>query len=401
MKKFRPKKIYNKCYGISLKQTSYNDLTIKIKYLLGILYKKFDLEAYRVDYRFCGMKFMTKTFSYGFSIYKLFGFIKFKKSIEKTSKFLLPILYEYLKDNCSNKYIFNTQIDIIPLFNRSGETFLSMFHINEFIKENKILNPIFITTTPYLKDILNMFLPDKELIVVPNVFFELHLGSVTTTTITTTFRQYLPHSHFVTLEKNLQNGNNSLFYPEIISTLNVSKNISTKLIYSKECIDNVNTKMKMLNIKKPFCFVAPDAQSNGSLPYEFWDKLSVILYKKGYDIFYNSIPHNRFNTSMKTQFLSLDETRYLAEHASLIIGVRSGLMDVIANNTSNIHCFYLPFNNRGDSLPELCAKKVRNCFTLKQLPTASLNNNIFEYVVEDCNDNAKLDEILNYINSSI
>lgn len=401
MKYFKEKNICNKCFGVPIKEIEYKNLTIKIKYLFGILYKKFDLSSYQVIYRLFGINFMTKTFCCGNSMYKVFAFINFKTSIDKTTKFLIPILYEYLKDNCSNVDLFNKRINVIPLFNRSGETFLSMFHIKEFLKIHKIKNPIFIATAPYLKNILKMFLPDAEFIIVPNVFWELYIGSATATTTTTThFEQYLPHSHFVTLEKNVREGKNCLFYPELISSLKVSKTISSNLIYSKECIDSIDTRIKMLNLKKPFCFIAPDAQSNGTLPFEFWDKLSIVLYKKGYDIFYNSIPDNRFSSSMKTQLLALDETRYLAEQADIIIGVRSGLMDVIANNHSQIHCLYLPFHNRSKELPELCAEKVHNCFTLKQLPTTQSNNNIYEYIIEE-SENSMLDEILDNISNLI
>lgn len=401
--KFLEKNICNKYYGIPLKETEYKNLTIKTKYLFGILYKKFDLVSYKIIYRLFGVNFMTKTFCCGKSIYKLLGFIKFNASIDKTTKFLIPILYEYLKDNCSKDNLFNERIDVIPLFNRSGETFLSMFHIKEFLKIHKIKNPIFIAIAPYLENILKMFLPDAEFILVPNVFWELYIGSAVTTTTTTTthFEQYLPHTHFVALEKNAREGKNCFFYQELINSLNVSKTISTNLMYSQECIDSVNTRIKMLNLKSPFCFIAPDAQSNGTLPFEFWDKLSIILSKKGYDIFYNSIPYNRFNSSMKTQLLSLDETRYLAEQADIIIGVRSGLMDVISNNHSQIHCFYLPFHNRSKELPELSAEKVYNCFTLKQLPTTQSNNNIYEYVIEDNEDYKMLNKILDTISNSI
>lgn len=401
MKKFKQKFISDKYFGVNVKTTEYKNLTIRIKYFGGILYKKFDLNSYNVIYRLFGIIIMTKTFCCGNSIYRLLGFIKFKTSIDKTAKFLIPILYEYLKDNCTNSSLFNSRVDIVPLFNRSGETFLSMFHIKEFLDKNDLKNPIFITSTPYLKQILKMFLPDAEFIVVPKVFWELYIGSAVTTTTTTKFQQYLPHSHFVNLERNLRMGENLLFYAELRATLNISKKVSANLQYSKECIDSVETRIKMLNIKKPFCFISPEAQSNGTLPLEFWDKLSIILYKKGYDIFYNSIPHNRFNTSMKTQFLSLDETRYLAEKANIIIGIRSGLMDVISNNNSQIHCIYLPFHHRSKELPELSAESVYNSFTLKQLPTTNLNKNIYEYIVEDKNDEVLINEILNSINNAI
>jgi hypothetical protein len=72
-------------------------------------------------------------------------------------------------------------------------------------------------------------------------------------------------------------------------------------------------------------------------------------------------------------------------------------MDVISNNNSKIHCIYLPFNNRSKELPELSAEKVKNCFTLKQLPTTKLNETIYEYIFDENNETFILEQILNKI----
>ena len=71
-------------------------------FLLGIIKIKFIFSSYVVQYKFLGIKIFTKTFDYGFSIYKFLKVFKFKTSKNLTCKFLFPILVKYIKYKMKN-----------------------------------------------------------------------------------------------------------------------------------------------------------------------------------------------------------------------------------------------------------------------------------------------------------
>ena len=120
--------------------------------LFGLLRIKFDLEKYYMEYRFCGIKFMEKTFAYGLSKYSLFKYIKFTTSVSDTQRTLLPILIMYIKLQLKVE-----QGDIIPIVNRIGESYLTLCHLNNYFINQSISHPIFISVYPHLKTLCNMF----------------------------------------------------------------------------------------------------------------------------------------------------------------------------------------------------------------------------------------------------
>lgn len=343
-----------------------------------LFYKKeFNINCYHIRYKLFNWIFMTSTFYSGFYDYTLFNKFKFRSSRKKTFNFLLPILFSYLKEKTNED-----KLDIIPLFNRSGETFLMCYHLKSIFKKNNIKKPIFVAIHPYLKSIVEMFYPDINFYKIPNVFWELYFAEGNGLKFSNTYKYYnqllLQHNHFMELESKLQKGKIINFYTAIKERLNIKSENILSPKYSNNVIESAKTKIKLLGLKKPFVFIAPDAQSNGTCSKDFWDMLPIKLSNLGYDIYFNSIPWNIPNSYYKHCNFSLAEARYVAEQADVIIGVRSGLMDVITNKSSKIICIYHAFWDRGNKLPMLEANKVLNGFSLKYLPNTN-KNNIFEY----------------------
>ncbi len=365
------------------------------KQFFGIYKVKFDINTYNVIYKFLGIRFMKKTFFAGFSRYTILKFFKIKQSRKHTLSFLLPILSAYLHEqNCM-------QTDIVCLMNRSGETFLMQHHFKEWLKKNKIKQTVFITVFPYLNNLVQMFYPKIPFSVVPKVFFEIYLAAYDKTELNhknTRIFFPLPHAHFIELEKKQQKERVN-FYAAIKNRLKVNGSIITLPKYSETVIKSAQAKMKLLGLKKPFAFVAPDAQSNGTNTLDFWNNMIVELSNLGYDMFFNTIPWNVQASYYKHCWLSLSEAKYIAEQADIILGVRSGLMDVIANKKSKIHCIYHAFFDRGKGLPMLDAKKVIKGFSLKYLPYTS-SKNVFEYDGQRLSNEELLKEIIRNIKTS-
>ncbi len=124
--------------------------------------------------------------------------------------------------------------------------------------------------------------------------------------------------------------------------------------------------------------------------------IAINLSGGGYDMFYNTIPLNLKNTYYKSCYLTHPEAKYVASQADIIIGVRSGLMDIIADSPSDIFCIYFPFYKRAKYLVDLNAEKVIQGFSLKQLPFVN-SDNVYEYNTEQMSEDEIMKNIINKI----
>ncbi len=372
-----------------LRKEQLNGECYKVKYLGGLWSLKFDLKDCIIQYRLLGLKVIKAKFNSGSIIYKILGLLPIKTRFG-VKKFLLEILAKYLKQKTDL-----TERDVVGLFNRSGETFFIFRHMDKFLQKNNIKNPIFISPTPYLNDIVKMYQNDYTFINVPLAFFELHFHSNKKEPLTPTsnFFEVLNDAHFYELENAVQKGENKYFITEIYKRMGIDTISPQEASISPEAIISAETKLARLNIKDKFIFIAPDAKSNGTMSNQFWEKLAIQLYNSGYDILYNSLPKKQQNSFDKYCFLTLEEARYIAQKASCVIGVRSGLLDVITSPNTKIQCIYLPFLERGKLRP-MSAQKVMDTFSLKKLPNVNPYN-IIEYDGEQITPNQLLNGIMN------
>ena len=363
--------------------------TYKKKYFGGLLSIKYNLNSNNIIYKFLGLNFMNRSFyNVGKSLYKIFKFIHIVKSPQDTAKFLLPVLVLRLKQQTNME-----NIDAIPLQCHLGETLMFLYYMKEWIINNNIKNPVFVSAQDYLKSLCEIFYPEIPFILVPPIFFNLHPADIPNYEYKgVRYHQNLSRPCFVKFEKKLKTDNSVHFYGEHMKTLGVLNADINLGKFPKSVVDSAEIKMKMLNLKKPFVFISPNAKSNGTMSKDFWDKLPVQLYKLGYDMFFNEMPWNIPNSSYKHCYLSIAEARYIAQQADVIFSVRSGLTDVIANPNSIIFCVYHAFFKRGD-LDAFSAQKALQAFSLKYLPIVD-SDKIFEYNGEKESEGFILQDII-------
>lgn len=95
----------------------------------------------------------------------------------------------------------------------------------------------------------------------------------------------------------------------------------------------------------------------------------------------------------KTCFLTLEEAFYLASLSKGVIGLRSGIFELLAYiKNIPIVSIYTKFGQRGN-FKEMASEKVLTGFTLTKLPNVNVNN-LFEY---DINKISERNLLLNFI----
>lgn len=336
----------------------------KKKYWGGLMGFSFDMNTSSAIYKLLGVKIGSSSLTAGITKVQLFGFIKFR-SKKLTRRMLEPLLILYLR----KLGVDTTQRQILAWYNRSGEFFLLNFHLKDYLRQHDIHNPVLITPQDFEKEVLELFGNHCETQTIHYVFHHLHFAGVEK--IEQPKLHYfglMPHKHFVQVEKKLQNGSDLHFYTALKETVQVSDSLAATPEIPRQVAQTAEEKMRLLGLHKPFVYIAPSAQSNGTLSKSFWSQLPLSLAQLGYDFFFNNMPHGLNNSYCKTCYLSLPEARYVASQAAAIIGIRSGLMDVIANKTSEIICIYKHFGHRSKEFPHLEASRVMSGFSLKPLP---------------------------------
>ena len=380
---------------MSLSKTQIGKYIVKRKFLNGLFSIIYDSLKYKVYIKFLFIKIAKIHFSYGKANINFLGLSIFN-SRKLALLLLLPVLNEIVKQK-TNK----DKVDVIAFFYRSGETFLQSYHLQEYFKNQNINNPVFVSNAKYLGDVLKMFCPETEFIKIPQIFFELHFLNINKPDIINSKIRYyelLTRGHFLDLESRAQKSEDIYFYDALKNRMGVK---GTEIIHPdipEESKTKAKKKVMRIDLNRKFIFVAPDAQSNGTLSNIFWQKLAKKFYENGYDVLFNNIPPGMRNSYYKTCFFTLDEARYLTEHAASVIGVRSGLLDVLASAAKSMHCIYMPFTNRGLDLPPLAAHKVQSAFSLKYLPDVN-KNNIYEYNAEEIGEEIILQKIFENVMS--
>lgn len=261
--------------------------------------------------------------------------------------------------------------------------FLTYF-FSELLKRKHIRHPLFVTTFEYHKKILHMFFPDIPILICSESKVLLpREGEFNVEQIPSSY--LFSDEYFINIEKNIR-----LKRVHFLSGMSKYLNMERSSSIAPICIDEhlhkvVLNKLKQLSLdRKPFVYVVPHASSCQLLPSSFWNELFLRIHQKGLDIFLN--PHNlaSYPDWCHTIDLSLEEVFIVAQHAKAIIGLRSGLLDLLIRTKTPIHAIYTDFRPRV-KFKQLSADLVLSGFSLHYCSQPGKTSEIFEYLVHQTN----------------
>lgn len=147
-------------------------------------------------------------------------------------------------------------------------------------------------------------------------------------------------------------------------------------------------------LKNNFIILTPEAVSLNQLPEQFWIKLCKELKKLGYELFLNATHISNRIDGVFTCFLSIDEINELAKYSKGIIGLRSGLLEILSSTSSKPTIVI--YNSYIDTLPnKMSPQEAKTGFSIKKLP--NISNNVQEYCVDEYIVDELIYEIIEYI----
>lgn len=266
----------------------------------------------------------------------------------------------------------------ICLFNSNiGETFLLMLHAEEFVKKRGLDNCIFVFNNDGKRRLFNRYYPKLDacsLKLSPYINDYIKKNEFMYKNI----RIYSPFytTYFKNVEKRIcRKGEHFYEILKRANKLNQVPNLARILNLPDRPSEKFTEYARLLG--KDFILLCPESNSCKTLPTKFWTSLIKLFRKQGYSVYCNSANpafprHGAYNFP-----ISLSEIQEMAENAKAIIGLRSGIFDLMMPFGKNFYAIYTPFPRRG-FYKFMSSHNVLQGFSLKKLKFDN-NKTIHEY----------------------
>lgn len=285
--------------------------------------------------------------------------------------------------------------DYIFILNSNlGELFCFFcFCSKAYFAQNHIKNPLFLITKTYHRDLCRLFYPQAPIVMIPH-FRNYVANKVFQLNQIHGLLLFTP-SHFVHVEENIiqQKGN---WFDILLQYLSVKKEDTcvSALCFSNTSEISLSKKITPLSLNmEKLVILSPEANSCLLIPVAKWQELAVKLRQRGWSIFFN-VTNMPSPDGITYPELSLDEVLLLAQKAKCVVGLRSGLLDLISAVNPNLHIIYTGFQTYG-IFNTLTPEQVKTGFDLKYLPNCK--GKIKNYV-----DNPKLiSQIIDNLNKKL
>ena len=303
--------------------------------------------------------------------------IKSEKFIPSDVRVYLNYVTNLLENSeCKKTYILNEHI---------GESFLLSNLLDKILKNDNANKVNFILQKNYQKEILNTFVPDNKKASVIVVPVPVNLRKDTALYLADeneykdfSFRVLMPEKFWCSKEVK-----NNHYFDLICRELNIDGkdfHVNSKILETAPPpIINKKIEENDLNLEN-FIFISPESISVRAVSITHWETLVRELKQAGYDIYLNITDKNNFISGTKCFYTNISEAFYLAGKAKYIIGMRSGILEMLAYTGTETFAVYNGDNrikrNSLLKLPSLNNDKIHEF-------DYSINNKCFTQIIEN------------------
>lgn len=317
---------------------------------------------------------------------RIFGFLIYQKKLRDSLQY--QALSKYLKTkNITKKFVYNFA------GSPSGELYILLNLFAEISNNKKNEDIIFLVDKEFKKNLCMLYKPEIECIIVNSTLLGFYSES------SYKDENYEICSLFTTkhyLEQDiLINKNNEHYYEYILKDLKLKGLSEFKLPNISEEVKKKIKKYINTNKLRKFIIISPEANTCSKYSEAFWKNLCERLKEESYEIFLNIMQMQNYIEGCHINYFNYEELIELAKYSKGIIGLRSGLMEILSTLNIPIACIYTSFPQRG-TLKAMDSNKGLTGFTLKKLP-GTIIDNISEF---DVNNYSK-EELINLIIDSL
>ena len=344
-------------------KTKSDNKSVKKYYLLGLLYCKEIIATLEKEIR-------------------LFGFSIYRKKLPEIARY--KVLADYLQQIKVNKrYVYN--LSGCP----SGELYIILNLFREIIKDKNEEDILLVVDKEFKYNLCKLYEPNIGCLVLNNInlyFYSADYYSDDRCEI----RSYFTVEHYLN-QDILINTSGEHYYSYILKDLGLCGVYSFRLPGTSQSIKlKIKDYIKRNNLGK-FIIIAPEVNTSAPLSRDFWENIIKELKSKGYKIFLNITKLENYIEGCVIDKFSYEEIIELAKHSRGIIGLRSGLIEILSIIGVPKFIIYQRFLKRG-CFKAMESENVLSGFTLTKLPNADVRN-LFEY---DINKISERDLLLDF-----
>lgn len=310
---------------------------------------------------------------------KTFRIVQIKKNIKKSK--LLGITYKkvplknhfikIIKQLENNKIIFD-DIYLIQIVSM-GEAYLFATIFKTVLVKNKSKQPVLVFTKAIYKQIFELLYSDIPMYVCDSTYISDFIGlSVDDVLIFKSHKIYVPFTmeYLKGVEKKILLGDKVHYFDELcksqgVNTEEILSSTSIASIHIDDIdIEAVKTKCAKINLNfNRFVIFSPETVTCAYYSKNFWCSLRDIFLEKDIDIFLNITDEKNYIEGTKYCPMSIKEIISLSTMAKRIIGVRSGLLEILASQHIPMDILYTCF-----PLQNIQTDFAIQAFSVKKLP---------------------------------
>ncbi len=361
------KKIYLKFLNICLCKIETDSNLIKYKFLNGIIYFKYNRSS--LEYRI-----------------RLIGFTIYRKESNDILKY--ESLYKRLQ---KKNYLYPN----VLIFNGapSGELYIVLNLLKNIFKNISNDQFLFVVDKKFKKDLCCLYYPNINCLIDKNL--NLYVSKTEEYQINNTkFYSFFSTKHYLKQDEEI-NKKNVHYYDYIHRELKIVNASLFKLPQiSKKTSEKIKNYIEENNLKN-FIIISPEANTCSKYSESFWKNLCEQLKCASYEIFLNIMKMENYVEGCYVNYFNYEELIELAKYSNGIVGLRSGLLEILSTLNIPIACIYTSFPKRG-ALKAMDSSKALTGFTLKKLPGIIVDN-ISEFDVNNYSEQ----ELINLIIDSL
>ncbi len=222
--------------------------------------------------------------------------------------------------------------DVYVLHANIGESVIFLRLARAYFEKMGTKKPLIIGLQEYHRDLVKMFLPDADVEIIKRVKISLYSDGFDFDDHK--LRLIFPKSHYDKVEDDLRNPDAPVkhFVDQILLKLGLAESdfSDVQINIPEEVRLSLLKKVKSIDLKLDnFVFFAPEANTCEAYDSGFWYDLKREYESRGMDVYCNTHRHSQEYSDFKHVDLTLQEAYLLASYSQKIIGLRSGLLDLL------------------------------------------------------------------------
>lgn len=335
------------------------------KYLFGIAVYRREFFTSNRQVRIFGIPvFSTNVdFRYPLERIKMFGVTILKRDV--TNRFIRHFCHE-LKHRWPDH-------DLYIVFSAGcGEIFLLSQNLENLIFKFNSRKPLVVVHDEKLVSIIRASVPSIPIVVSGN-FTGIYLDELTRIKESIVYNP-LNFKYYKAIENKVKFGR-CHYYHVLKETFNLP---FEQKIRREAFRSQFSERLCNESLNKNYVFISPEAETIDEVDVDFWRNVAAFYLSNGFCVYVNSrSPKYVIDGCLTIENLSFSDALYIAAGASLIVGIRSGFVE-IALELSPVPAVVI-YNRfkRSANIIEISAHNAKKGFGLSELPIRSVDD-VFE-----------------------